>query len=184
MDSIACCILLRSIGPGVLPFSKVKRSVYNIITSISTMLLRKLAGITFLFCTASCSHLSDEMMTQPFDLPMHVALKREWTLPEIKKALPIKLEETRYLTDIQINPDSRRITQFIVITNTNKDVVHTNFRESVVKKAFTYALCLANKKNFQRGFNDLEFIYIGNDNREIVRIFLSDAICRGENALP
>lgn len=134
--------------------------------------------------TASCVNLPDGMLTKKFYLPMHVAFKKELSIAEIKKQLPLQLEETRYLKDISFDPKNNRVTQTIAITNGTREEAYANFSESLMKKAFSGYLCDVNKKNFRNGYDNLEFIFLDKNDREIVRIFLSPEICRQEKALP
>ncbi len=55
------------------------------------------------------------MLTKKFDLPTHVAFKKELSIAEIKKQLPLQLEETRFLKDISFDPKNNRVTQTIAI---------------------------------------------------------------------
>ena len=152
--------------------------------TLMSAICKKIGPVAFILCSAACTTLSDNMLTKKFYLPMHVAFKKELSIAEIKKQLPLQLEETRYLKDISFDPKNNRVTQTIAITNGTREEAYANFSESLMKKAFSGYLCDVNKKNFRNGYDNLEFIFLDKNDREIVRIFLSPEICRQEKALP
>lgn len=153
--------------------------MHGFIARVRMNAIRKNMGTAaFILCLAACSPHSDDMLTQKFDLPMHQAFKKELSIAEIKKELPVQLEDTRYLKDIAFDPQHTKVTQTIVITNSTRDDIYANFRESLIRKAFSGYLCDANKRNFRNGYDNLEFIYLDKNDREIIRIFLTYDICR------
>lgn len=77
------------------------------------------------------------MLTKKFDLPTHVAFKKELSIAEIKKQLPLQLEETRFLKDISFDPKNNRVTQTIAITNGTREEAYAYFSESLMRKAFS-----------------------------------------------
>lgn len=141
------------------------------------LICKKIGPVAFILCSAACTTLSDDMLTKKFDLPTHVAFKKELSIGEIKKQLPLQLEETRFLKDISFDPKNNKVTQTIAITNGTREEAYANFSESLMRKAFSHYLCDVNKKNFRNGYDNIEFIFLDKNDREIIRIFLNYDIC-------
>ncbi|MDM8216799.1 hypothetical protein QUW15_11690 [Desulfovibrio piger] len=152
--------------------------MHGFITNIIMGLIcKKIGPVAFILCSAACTTLSDDMLTKKFDLPTHVAFKKELSIGEIKKQLPLQLEETRFLKDISFDPKNNKVTQTIAITNGTREEAYANFSESLMRKAFSSYLCDVNKKNFRNGYENLEFIFLDKNDRELIRIFLNHDIC-------
>lgn len=99
------------------------------------------------------------MLTKKFDLPTHVAFKKELSIAEIKKQLPLQLEETRFLKDISFDPKNSKVTQTIAITNGTREEAYANFSESLMRKAFSSYLCDVNKKIFVMAMTTLNLSF-------------------------
>lgn len=152
--------------------------MHGFMAHVRMNVISKMGAAAFLLCFAACAPSSDDMLTQKFDLPMHIAFKKELSIAEIQKELPVQLEDTRYLKDISFDPQTVKVTQTIVITNGTREEVYANFSESLIRKAFGAYLCDANKRNFRNGYDNLEFIYLDRNDREIIRILLTRDICK------
>ena len=162
----------------VTAFALREKDMHGVIASIlMNTISKKIGPVAFLICFAACTTLSDDMLTKKFDLPTHVAFKKELSIAEIKKQLPLQLEETRFLKDISFDPKNNRVTQTIAITNGTREEAYAHFSESVIRKAFSSYLCDVNKKNFRNGYDNLEFIFLDKNDRELIRIFLNHDIC-------
>lgn len=145
---------------------------------LMNVISKNMGAAAFSLFLVACAPFSDDMLTQKFDLPMHIAYKKELSIAEIKKELPVQLEDTRYLKDISFEPENAKVTQTIVITNGTREDFYANFSEALIRKAFGGYLCDVNKRNFRNGYDNLEFIYLDKNDREIIRIFLTYDICR------
>ena len=70
----------------VTAFALREKDMHGVIASIlMNTISKKIGPVAFLICFAACTTLSDDMLTKKFDLPTHVAFKKELSIAEIKK---------------------------------------------------------------------------------------------------
>lgn len=81
------------------------------------------------------------------------------------------------IIDIDYDEKEKNIIYSIRIKNINKNKIETSYDMHLLKDSLQENLCNSNKQNFQNGYKKINFIYIGNDDIEMFRIFLTPQIC-------
>lgn len=155
---------------------------YIIMRIKTSPIVKKIFLFIVAVCAASCGKVLADRAAE-FWRPHRVSRAElvERTILDMQKKLPIKLDDVTMLIGIGVDQNTDKLLYSIQIENLNRKELYTSYDISSIKDQLSVNLCNSNKENFQNGFNNIEFTYFGNDDREMFRIFLTPEICRKYN---
>ena len=144
----------------------------------SNPILKKVLLFILAVCACSCAKVLADRASELWGPKAKYTEASLQAVMDMKKKLPIPIDDVTSIIDIDFDEKEKKLIYSIKIKNINKNEIETLYDTHLLKENLQENLCDSNKQNFQNGYKKIKFIYIGNDDIEMFRIFLIPEVCQ------